>query len=653
MTSYNKLVRISLSVRHFGKDKEAAAATVENIIRTCKGVFPDGIKVLESGVSGCELLLSSGAFDNDYTEKIILGIAKDILGDVEVSKVVKVSVSDLVIDKKEKGASPEALMEIERLVGCEEFKELAREITSIAPQIIKSSTQKVFANQSYLFSINSGCGLSTHISLFAELINELSVFSFSDEPYIVEETLRQRGVAEAPDAYLGKLAALRKERHRRGGQLYCIDISEWIGRTDDKDFREMLSLVAENNENNIFIFRIPFIEGNVLREVQDSLSDMLFIREVSFTPYDMPQLEECAERSFSRLGFTMDNDAWEIFETRIAEEKSDGRFYGINTVNKVVNEIIYHKLVSNAKQGSEDTSICKQDIISLAATYGHRDKTASQLLSELVGMDDIKEKVHEIVNQIKVSLQNDIDSPCLHMQFIGNPGTGKTTVARIVGKLLKENGVLRNGDFFEYSGRDFCGKFIGETAPKTASMCRDAYGSVLFIDEAYSLYRGDSDSRDFGREALDTLIAQMENHRTEFVVIMAGYADEMETLMSGNIGLKSRMPYTISFSNYTSSELFEIFKKLLTETFKYDDKVLNEAKCYFESIPESVRASKEFSNARFVRNLFERTWSKAAMRSKLLGESEFIVTAEDFKLATTEREFSSAVAKKTRSLGFR
>ena len=96
------------------------------------------------------------------------------------------------------------------------------------------------------------------------------------------------------------------------------------------------------------------------------------------------------------------------------------------------------------------------------------------------------------------------------MQFIGNPGTGKTTVARIIGKMLREKGVLRIGDFHECAGRDLCGKYIGETAPKTASTCRDAYGSVLFIDEAYSLYRTEDAGRDYGREALDTLIAEME-----------------------------------------------------------------------------------------------------------------------------------------------
>ena len=155
-----------------------------------------------------------------------------------------------------------------------------------------------------------------------------------------------------------------------------------------------------------------------------------------------------------------------------------------------------------------------------------------------------------------------MERPCIHMRFVGNPGTGKTTVARIIGKILKEKGVLRIGNFYEYAGRDFCGRYVGETAPKTASICRDAYGSVLFIDEAYSLYRGDDNSRDYGREALDTLIAEMENHRNDFVVIMAGYTDDMDKLMAGNMGLASRMPYTIEFPNFTREQLYEIFESM-------------------------------------------------------------------------------------------
>ena len=118
------------------------------------------------------------------------------------------------------------------------------------------------------------------------------------------------------------------------------------------------------------------------------------------------------------------------------------------------------------------------------------------MLSRLVGAEGIKQRVDEIISQIELSRRDpSLGTPSIHMRFVGSPGTGKTTVARIVGKILKERGVLRVGNFYEYSGRDFCGRYIGETAPRTASMCRDAYGSVLFIDEAYSLYRGDDNAR--------------------------------------------------------------------------------------------------------------------------------------------------------------
>ena len=237
------------------------------------------------------------------------------------------------------------------------------------------------------------------------------------------------------------------------------------------------------------------------------------------------------------------------------------------------------------------------------------------------------------------------------MRFVGNPGTGKTTVARIIGKILKERGVLRIGNFYEYAGRDFCGRYVGETAPKTASICRDAYGSVLFIDEAYSLYRGDDNSRDYGREALDTLIAEMENHRNDFVVIMAGYTDDMDKLMGGNMGLASRMPYTIEFPNFTREQLYEIFESMVKARFKYDKQLLNVAHEYFNNLPDEIIQAKEFSNARFVRNLFERTWAKAAMRCQLNGRQNIVLTKEDFEHASSDKEFAVKATKKTR-IGF-
>jgi SpoVK/Ycf46/Vps4 family AAA+-type ATPase len=269
-------------------------------------------------------------------------------------------------------------------------------------------------------------------------------------------------------------------------------------------------------------------------------------------------------------------------------------------------------------------------------------------LSELIGMEKIVDRLKEIVAQVKVTLSNTtMERPCLHMRFVGAPGTGKTTVARIVGKIFAENGILRNGYFFEYSARDLCGEYVGQTAPKTASICRDAYGSVLFIDEAYALYYGDDRNTDYGREALTTLISEMENHRSDMVVVMAGYKDDMDKLMEGNAGLRSRMPYIIEFPAYTKKQLFEIYMLMVKKHFKYEDSLEKEAEKYFESLSDSYIASADFANARFVRNLYERTWSKAAVRQSSSNTDRVVLNGADFITATADKEFSEKLMHKS------
>lgn len=228
-------------------------------------------------------------------------------------------------------------------------------------------------------------------------------------------------------------------------------------------------------------------------------------------------------------GYNADEDIWNIFNARVASEKSDGRFYGINTVKKIIREMLYAKQLHDVDFETDDKIIHKEDILSIVDKDSINSKSGFEQLGEFVGMESIQERVREVVAQIEAAVSNNsLDTPCIHMRFVGSPGTGKTTVARIIGTILKEKGILRNGSFFEYSGRDLCGRFAGETAPKTSAICRDAYGSVLFIDEAYSLYRDKGLSNaDYGREAIDTLVAEMENHRTDLMVIMAGYPDEI------------------------------------------------------------------------------------------------------------------------------
>ena len=529
-------------------------------------------------------------------------------------------------------ASAAATLEkIGSLVGAKEFKALAREIADIAPEIVRTGTQEVFLGQCYLFSIGDGCGLTTYLTLLARLIGETGLCKMGD---VQEEKL---GHGDDDDAFRDARRALWSGSRGRVG-LVCIDISERMGRTDSLAFKDFLRTVEKHSESAIVVFRVPFVEKDVLARIRDSIGDLLNVRTVSFPPFGQEEIRRFARSEMERYHFSLTKSAWDCFSERITEEKSDGRFYGINTVKKVVKELVYQKELQNARRGTQDTVIGGRDAKKLCAREQPAGVTGEEMLSRLVGSESVKQQIAEIVAQIELALQSGGERPCLHMRFVGNPGTGKTTVARILGKMLKERGVLRIGNFFECAGRDLCGRYVGETAPKTASICRDAYGSVLFIDEAYSLYRGDDGSRDYGREALDTIIAEMENHRGDFVVIMAGYPDEMATLMEGNAGLASRMPYTLEFPNFTREQLGEIFASMVRGHFACDEQLLPAAAAYFMALPDEFLAAKKFSNARFV-------------RCQLAGKQTVTLTKEDFEHASAEKDFAVSLPKKLR-LGF-
>ena len=197
----------------------------------------------------------------------------------------------------------------------------------------------------------------------------------------------------------------------------------------------------------------------------------------------------------------------------------------------------------------------------LPAAYTGAVDEIKRELNELVGLAPVKEYVFGLADNIQVQQRRaaagfKTASLSMHMIFTGNPGTGKTTIARLVARYLKAIGALKGGQLIEVSRGDLVGRYTGHTAPLTNSVIESALGGVLFIDEAYSLYRGEQDS--FGLEAIDTLVKGMEDHRDELVVILAGYTKEMETFLTANSGLASRFPNKIEFPDYTADELLDI-----------------------------------------------------------------------------------------------
>ena len=249
-------------------------------------------------------------------------------------------------------------------------------------------------------------------------------------------------------------------------------------------------------------------------------------------------------------------------------------------------------------------------------------KEIEEELSSLVGMDEMKKMIKEIYAWIYVNKKREehglkAGKQALHMMFKGNPGTGKTTVARLIGKLFQKMNVLSKGHLIEAERADLVGEYIGHTAQKTRDLVKKALGGILFIDEAYSLGRGGE--KDFGKEAIDTLVKHMEDKQHEFILILAGYSREMDFFLSLNPGLHSRFPLVVDFPDYSTDQLMEIGKRMLIEreyTLSHEaEKSLKTHLTYVRTV-QNVRS---FSNGRYIRNVLEKSIRAQSMRLLMQG----------------------------------
>jgi stage V sporulation protein K len=238
-------------------------------------------------------------------------------------------------------------------------------------------------------------------------------------------------------------------------------------------------------------------------------------------------------------------------------------------------------------------------------------------LGTLVGMEEMKRMIKEIyawifVNKKREDMGLKARKQALHMMFKGNPGTGKTTVARLIGKLFLKMNVLSKGHLIEAERADLVGEYIGHTAQKTRDLIKKAQGGILFIDEAYSLGRGGE--KDFGKEAIDTLVKHMEDKQHEFILILAGYSREMEYFLTLNPGLHSRFPLVIDFPNYTIDQLMEISSRMLEEReYSLSHEAEKKLKDHLIWV-KAVLSPNSFSNGRYVRNIIEKSIRAQAMR---------------------------------------
>ena len=269
------------------------------------------------------------------------------------------------------------------------------------------------------------------------------------------------------------------------------------------------------------------------------------------------------------------------------------------------------------------------------------EKSGMEELEELIGLDSVKHDVKELIGLAKVRKMREEKEMktapvSLHLVFSGNPGTGKTTVARILAKLYKEIGILTEGQLVETDRSGLVAGYVGQTAIKTQKKIQEAMGGVLFIDEAYAL---NQEGENFGQEAIDTILKAMEDHRDKFIVIVAGYTNPMREFIESNPGLRSRFNKFFEFPDYTAEELKQIFD---LQCEKYQYKLDDEAKEAVHKEIERLEAEKDenFANARAVRNLFEKIITNQAARiadiENVDEETLATITVED--LAGVEEE---------------
>jgi probable Rubsico expression protein CbbX len=263
------------------------------------------------------------------------------------------------------------------------------------------------------------------------------------------------------------------------------------------------------------------------------------------------------------------------------------------------------------------------------------DAVLDQLDGELVGLAPVKTRIREIAALLVVDrLRREhglvSERPSLHMCFTGNPGTGKTTVARRMAEILHRLGYVERGHLVSVTREDLVGQYVGHTAPKTREVLKKAYGGVLFIDEAYYLHRPENE-RDYGQEAIEILLQAMENERDKLVVILAGYKDRMDEFFSSNPGLQSRVAHHIEFPDFTVDELMRI-GDLMLEQREYS--FAPEARTVFREYVERRQRRPRFAHGRSIRNAIDRARLRQASRlfesERALGRDELItIEAED------------------------
>ena len=485
---------------------------------------------------------------------------------------------ELLDDKTEK-----ILEKLDDTIGLSKNKEVLRDIIKYHKVVKQYKCNIELENYNIVIRNKSNYTFYEDlISVIAEVYYKNGIISEPNILYFNPNKLRHNAKSEEKNNY----------KDIKEG-LIVLDLE--VLRRDPKEIKEEIEVMIKQMPTKAFIvIENEFLEGEVNALLTENFSWSMKIEKIS-----NGEKEEYIKKF-------MDTNELK-YNDEVINELASNPYYIIK--NKLLNILVNSKI-----KNEKDVSVVLNKDKKLKVKKDNETvKTGLQELDELIGLDEVKEQIKKIVSFLKTSKKRK-NMPMLHMCFNGNPGTGKTTVARIMGKIFAEEQILSNKkNFVEAQRCDLIGAYVGHTAPMTQKMINKALGGILFIDEAYSIssYIQNKGSVDYGTECISTLLKGMEDNRDNLCVILAGYTKEMQNMLKVNPGFESRIQFTIDFPDYSAESLYSIFKNLCSKE-KY--KVSNNVKEFLINHFNIAKNKENFSNARYVRNLYEKVKIEQAYR---------------------------------------
>ncbi len=529
-----------------------------------------------------------------------------------------------------------AALALEEMIGMSAIKQQVKDFEQFMAFQKKAKVSGIkveHGNMHMLFTGNPGTGKTTVARIIASMLFDIGVLKNNK----LVEVERKDLVA----SYVGQTASKTGEVIKKalGGVLFINEAYALVLDEQDSFGKEAVATIVkameDHKEDLIVIF------AGYEKEMSEFLKSNSGIESrvgytFRFENYSLTELSQMYVNNLTKANFTLSPGVRKAMES-VTEYFVNRRYFGNGRfVKKMTQEtIIRHAKNEAAQEDWQLSLITEADVPTVedmsVKTSSEESKTSG--LEELIGLDDIKEQIKKFRNTVAFkrkagNLGIRIPRGNNHMLFCGNPGTGKTTIARIMARELYDAGIVAENKLIEVGRQDLVGQYLGQTAPKTQDAITRALGGVLFIDEAYSLTSGHGGDS-YGEEAVTTLVKAMEDYKDNLVIIFSGYSDKMDEFVASNPGIASRIGFTFNFKDYTADELTQIFKLKVSKTglLIKDQKVLDKTRDvmqYFVSVPN-------FGNGRFAERVVQMTFEIHAERCMNLQNSEELanITVDD------------------------